>query len=809
MTGCFSCFGTPRVKHESSPPVPKSAFGGKANSPSLKGKPEAINTYDKLTEPLLKASKKGSLAVAELCKDLTASKEAWSKDLQHTGNIRARASALQCCIDTLLAPLLEIVDASVGKPGKGGEAGWDGLQLKDLEAMIRGVCQDATGLTLQKLRNSLRALSGALQAVWAGSGDLRGQLAASFHNQSTNSLLGMVSVILCRQVTHEPQAVWQKRLSDWESLSHSLGLDGPGLPVSLSPQNKALLLYLINAAQTGESKVTLQVHRSSALSETSQILEKNRMILRSSGPVKVFPQFRLDASTSVVEAGEGHGPRKEFFHAVGQCMTQAQAGTSSMAAPPFSYTRSAGQYFLNLALDDTPSNRALMWTTGWLMAQTVSNRANLGIPLPVLLMQMLVKGTDFKPTMDLLAKFDPEVATGLKNVARLSDSDFKAMLELEDCPGMSRDQYLQHAVACALGIGGESSWIFNNLQNGFWSVFPHKVLQDLSVCESDLQEMVCGPASISGNNSDDFNVQQVFRIVLDNEMGGGDSSDEEPAAAPLARALWDVVAKWDPELKLQFVLFVTGSNRLPLPGTELLRVELPFVALSTKDQQQMLGMLPQAHTCENILELPNYWEALLRTKFPQATDATAISGSEKSHLYAELKKVLEERLMLAVTSCNSYGLDEGVGTSRGSGQQQPRSSGSALPPLPHGGERGSRQAIGTDGMPLERLCSGHSLGKLSSDSSSNGSATPSFLMAMMEEKVVPLSHPVSVLPAPVRHREGLQPLRDITRQLRSLNSIGSPSMLPVLGVEPRKPEQGMAPHALFHSPLLRLDTVPS
>ena len=76
--------------------------------------------------------------------------------------------------------------------------------------------------------------------------------------------------------------------------------------------------------------------------------------------------------------------------------------------------------------------------------------------------------------------------------------------------------------------------------------------------------------------------------------------------------LWTVVNAWPREQKVQFLAFVTGSPRLPLPGSELLKVEAPFVALGAAEHKMHLGMLPQAHTCDNLLELPNYWQALLQ-----------------------------------------------------------------------------------------------------------------------------------------------------------------------------------------------------
>lgn len=68
-------------------------------------------------------------------------------------------------------------------------------------------------------------------------------------------------------------------------------------------------------------------------------------------------------------------------------------------------------------------------------------------------------------------------------------------------------------------------------------------------------------------------------------------------------AALQVVNAWDSNLKQHFLFFVTGSQRLPQPNTELLHIELPFVAFDQRDHQLMLSRLPQVHhvicTCEN------------------------------------------------------------------------------------------------------------------------------------------------------------------------------------------------------------------
>ena len=61
----------------------------------------------------------------------------------------------------------------------------------------------------------------------------------------------------------------------------------------------------------------------------------------------------------------------------------------------------------------------------------------------------------------------------------------------------------------------------------------------------------------------------------------------------------------------------------------------------------------QAHTCDNILELPNYLESMV-----------ALSKAESKYLSEEqlkqaLAQTMDDRLRLAI-SCSTYGLDEKV-----------------------------------------------------------------------------------------------------------------------------------------------------
>ncbi len=59
---------------------------------------------------------------------------------------------------------------------------------------------------------------------------------------------------------------------------------------------------------------------------------------------------------------------------------------------------------------------------------------------------------------------------------------------------------------------------------------------------------------------------------------------------------------------------LTTSLLPPIPAAQVLRITQPFVPLTALERRQALRMLPQAHTCANTLELPNYWQALLQVR---------------------------------------------------------------------------------------------------------------------------------------------------------------------------------------------------
>eukprot|EP00193_Tetraselmis_chui_P018291 CAMPEP_0177788406 /NCGR_PEP_ID=MMETSP0491_2-20121128/22097_1 /TAXON_ID=63592 /ORGANISM="Tetraselmis chuii, Strain PLY429" /LENGTH=106 /DNA_ID=CAMNT_0019309997 /DNA_START=397 /DNA_END=714 /DNA_ORIENTATION=+ len=105
MTGCFSCFSLPKVKHD----VKEFKAPGVSSGRSIKERARPLTgNKRKHSNVLLKQSKKGAAGVLTAVEEL--STQEWCSGLTD-GAVRARASAINCCIDTLLAPVIGAVEA--------------------------------------------------------------------------------------------------------------------------------------------------------------------------------------------------------------------------------------------------------------------------------------------------------------------------------------------------------------------------------------------------------------------------------------------------------------------------------------------------------------------------------------------------------------------------------------------------------------------------------------------------------------------------------------------------------------------------
>lgn len=337
-----------------------------------------------------------------------------------------------------------------------------------------------------------------------------------------------------------------------------------------------------------------------------------------------------------VEAGEGHGPRKEFFLLAGHGLAgqrpkprtsscgpttpdEFEPDTSQERPALFTYNRSAGYYWVNQSLQQSQALAAAYTFAGWLLGQCVLNRAPLGLRLPAILFKMLSEGAAFTPTLEQLEEYDPAAAQSIKQVANLPADQLRGLVEMEGLPrNTNAEAYTAHALRALLVHA--VAWQMDALRQGFAATLDRRALSVWQMGAAELSQLVEGAAALDTSHTpgsshgaggaggadasqQPYIFKRLFRVVLDDELSG--------RSAALGELLFSVLGCWPRAEQLRFVEFVTGTPRLPLPGSELLKVQAPFVAMGLTEHKCMLGMLPQAHTCDNLLELPNYWESIL------------------------------------------------------------------------------------------------------------------------------------------------------------------------------------------------------
>ena len=188
-------------------------------------------------------------------------------------------------------------------------------------------------------------------------------------------------------------------------------------------------------------------------------------------------------------------------------------------------------------------------------------------------------------------------------------------------------------------------WMIPAISEGLMRIVPKQALVDLDLSPYDLSNIICGT---NDDPDRDFDIRDIFKVSMDSDL---------EACEPLRETFWDVVDSLSPHAKRKLLLFVTGVSRLPAKGTESLTIENPNFQYTADDAKKNLVMIPQSHTCDNILELPNYWDALVET---------APKSTPQARLRAQLRSILEEKLAIAIDNSAGYGLDA-IGEEGGGG----------------------------------------------------------------------------------------------------------------------------------------------
>ena len=335
-----------------------------------------------------------------------------------------------------------------------------------------------------------------------------------------------------------------------------------------------------------------------------------------------------------------------------EALADMSVSVEERCVPLLVYHQQSEGVWLNHALARQDQNEQRLRSLGALMGLTIANQCQLDLRLPELFFHMLTT-PGYSPARTELANLDAAFAAQINAVDTMADGEFSRLLVADALPSsMSRSAYIENAVAEHFSA---VEWQLDALREGFYGAVPLSVLAELAPVAHDLSRIVCGARD--DRPDVDFAFRKVFQVVMDAAL---------QHCAPLHDAFWEVVDGLTPQEKRGLLLFVTGISKLPEAGTEFLTIEMPFMPYGLEEHRKMLAMIPQSHTCDNILELPNYWEALLKTRPPP-------SENDEQHLAMlreELRRVLKEKLALAIANAHGYGLDSLEGGGGGDDDDQ-------------------------------------------------------------------------------------------------------------------------------------------
>ncbi|XP_050295958.1 probable E3 ubiquitin-protein ligase HERC4 isoform X2 [Anthonomus grandis grandis] len=148
-------------------------------------------------------------------------------------------------------------------------------------------------------------------------------------------------------------------------------------------------------------------------------------------------------------------------------------------------------------------------------------------------------------------------------------------------------------------------YVFNKSVNNQYTAFHEGFMK---VCDGRVLQLFHSHelmAIVVGNENYDWHVLEEVAEY----KNGYTSSD------PTIRYFWEVIHEMSLEDKKKFLLFLTGTYRIPIQGMKAIKITIQ----PTTDDK----FLPVAHTCFNLLDLPRYkTKERLRYKLMQAIQQT-------------------------------------------------------------------------------------------------------------------------------------------------------------------------------------------
>uniref|UniRef100_A0A914DW21 HECT domain-containing protein n=1 Tax=Acrobeloides nanus TaxID=290746 RepID=A0A914DW21_9BILA len=237
---------------------------------------------------------------------------------------------------------------------------------------------------------------------------------------------------------------------------------------------------------------------------------------------------------------------------------------------------------------------------GKIMSLAIYNSVLVNFPFPLALYKYLL---NFDFTLEDLKELHPVEGKSLEDILDYEDADFEDAFMLNFTINLTS---FGHSEEVELKTNGRNIPVTKSNRNEFVSSYIQmRLKQGLhSQIAMQLEAFKMGFTKVLKSTIlEFFQPRELMEMVIGNENYDWEEFKEncqyKGVYSPnhkTIQAFWEAFFELDPEQRKRFLKFVTGSDRIPIGGIKAVQLTI---------QPIPEHLLPVAHTCFNLLDLPN------------------------------------------------------------------------------------------------------------------------------------------------------------------------------------------------------------
>ncbi|XP_030385069.1 probable E3 ubiquitin-protein ligase HERC4 isoform X1 [Scaptodrosophila lebanonensis] len=305
------------------------------------------------------------------------------------------------------------------------------------------------------------------------------------------------------------------------------------------------------------------------------------------------------------EAEDAGGVRKEFFMLL----------LKDLIDPKYGMFKEFEDSRVLWFADVTFETNNMYFLIGVLCGLAIYNFTIINLPFPLALYKKLLK-----EPVDLsdLRELSPSLANSMQSLLDYDGDDFKETFDLTF--EISRDVYGESETKC-LKPNGDKIPVTKENRQEFVDLYVDFVFN--KSVESQYDAFHKGFMKVcSGRVMQIFQPEELMAVVVGNEEYDWQALEDNceykhgyTSGDETIKWFWEVFHDLTEAEKKKFLLYLTGSDRIPIQGMKAIKL---IIQPTTDDR-----FLPVAHTCFNMLDLPRYkTKERLKFKLQQAIQQT-------------------------------------------------------------------------------------------------------------------------------------------------------------------------------------------